>query len=59
MDTNDMIISKGNIKAVASALASQTRLDIINMLSKKNMKQLELIRRSFKMLILLTLDFKC
>lgn len=42
MDTNDMIISKGNIKAVASALASQTRLDIINMLSKKNMNVTEI-----------------
>lgn len=42
MDTNDMIISKENIKTVASALASQTRLDIINMISKKNMNVTEI-----------------
>ena len=37
-----MIVSKENIKNVASALSSQTRLDIIDLISKKNMNVTEI-----------------
>lgn len=41
-DMSDMIVNKENIKSVAGALASQTRLDIIDMISKKSMNVTEI-----------------